>query len=631
MIRIGRKKIIQLWMLFLLVISIATGLGYAQIATTLNTKGTAKISSNPYLYYKIAAQTIGSDASLSFSGISNTSGVYTYSGDGSSSFSNPVYYYRGDISNNYVIYSGYCWQIIRTTDTGGVKMIYAGTPTNGVCTAPTGSNGESLQIGYSQFQDTSDKFTDAYFNTLREVSLGHSNMEWWALKGYTLKSYSANYSTSLNNLQFYVSTDECVNYNSSTYYLNDIGNNSGCSPVMINKQYASKYKELAGRYTCFGTTASCSTIYYIYKTTPNELYYVELTGGTTKKSIMTSASGGSQPYHFCKTAGSFNNTYNQWMYGDDCVTYTQYDLMNDWYIEGDYYYTASGEKSLSTSTPAYCDPTSSSYNEDYWCKGYSKESIAYILESGGYYYSANNASPYIYYRITYFGIPYLHDEYYQLQNQISYISIQGSAEPYSSYLRTTIDANVETTYNAAVVNTYIKNNFYSNLTETSLIETTPYCIDRSVFLGNINGETQSVGLGGTLYYGAYGRANNTKKPTLACSSEDIYYSPYGLISADEVMLAGGAFDTNNTNYYLQTGTPYWTISPRSIGYQNSYVFSVGKNGGLATNIVTSSSSAKYENAALIDIGVRPTITLKTGTKVSSGTGLASNPYIIKVE
>ena len=101
MIRIGRKKIIQLWMLFLLVISIATGLGYAQIATTLNTKGTAKISSNPYLYYKIAAQTIGSDASLSFSGISNTSGVYTYSGDGSSSFSNPVYYYRGDISNNY--------------------------------------------------------------------------------------------------------------------------------------------------------------------------------------------------------------------------------------------------------------------------------------------------------------------------------------------------------------------------------------------------------------------------------------------------------------------------------------------------------------------------------------------------
>ena len=42
----------------------------------------------------------------------------------------PIYYYRGDVSNNNVIWGGYCWKIIRTTETGGTKMIYYGTPTD---------------------------------------------------------------------------------------------------------------------------------------------------------------------------------------------------------------------------------------------------------------------------------------------------------------------------------------------------------------------------------------------------------------------------------------------------------------------------------------------------------------------
>jgi len=40
----------------------------------------------------------------------------------------PIVYYRGDVNNNNVIYAGYCWLIVRTTETGGVKLIYNGTP-----------------------------------------------------------------------------------------------------------------------------------------------------------------------------------------------------------------------------------------------------------------------------------------------------------------------------------------------------------------------------------------------------------------------------------------------------------------------------------------------------------------------
>lgn len=41
----------------------------------------------------------------------------------------PIYYYRGDVTNNNVIFANYCWKIVRTTDTGGVKLIYNGKRT----------------------------------------------------------------------------------------------------------------------------------------------------------------------------------------------------------------------------------------------------------------------------------------------------------------------------------------------------------------------------------------------------------------------------------------------------------------------------------------------------------------------
>lgn len=41
----------------------------------------------------------------------------------------PVYYYRGEVNNNNLIFANFCWKIVRTTSTGGVKLIYNGEPT----------------------------------------------------------------------------------------------------------------------------------------------------------------------------------------------------------------------------------------------------------------------------------------------------------------------------------------------------------------------------------------------------------------------------------------------------------------------------------------------------------------------
>ena len=47
--------------------------------------------------------------------------------------SKTVYYYRGQINNNYVLWADKCWRIVRTTATGGTKMIYIGEASNGQC------------------------------------------------------------------------------------------------------------------------------------------------------------------------------------------------------------------------------------------------------------------------------------------------------------------------------------------------------------------------------------------------------------------------------------------------------------------------------------------------------------------
>ena len=40
----------------------------------------------------------------------------------------PIYYYRGQVDNNFVLFAGYCWQIVRTTPDKGAKLIYYGLP-----------------------------------------------------------------------------------------------------------------------------------------------------------------------------------------------------------------------------------------------------------------------------------------------------------------------------------------------------------------------------------------------------------------------------------------------------------------------------------------------------------------------
>lgn len=65
----------------------------------------------------------------------NNRNARIYTGD-TSTFNGKekIYYYYGEADNNNVLFANYCWKIVRTTDTGGVKLIYNGSPdSNGTC------------------------------------------------------------------------------------------------------------------------------------------------------------------------------------------------------------------------------------------------------------------------------------------------------------------------------------------------------------------------------------------------------------------------------------------------------------------------------------------------------------------
>ena len=92
-----------------------------------------------------------SSASLHFDQSANDTeheGVYVIDSTLNDDF--PIYFYRGSVTTpNHVIFSGYCWRIIRTTNTGGIKIIYNGTPTEeGYCTTTTGTDTQIREMAY---------------------------------------------------------------------------------------------------------------------------------------------------------------------------------------------------------------------------------------------------------------------------------------------------------------------------------------------------------------------------------------------------------------------------------------------------------------------------------------------------
>ena len=192
----------------------------------------------------------------------------------------------------------------------------------------------------------------------------------------------------------------------------------------------------------------------------------------------------------------------------------------------------------------------------------------------------------------------------------------------SSTIKTTID------------NWYKKTTLETDSVTKALISQDQiFCNDRSVTTsesgtpGEISG---SMSTNTFYYYGAHVRLKTYKNPILTCpTASDKFTSkkssignkaldyPVGLITADEVAMAGGKSGTENSTYYLHTNQSYWSGSPHSFygDYSNAYEYGVDYVGYIAASFVN------------VDFGARPVVSLSSKAKLS-GNGTYDDVYTV---
>ena len=206
-------------------------------------------------FFNFLGQNANNDYEIKFDQVSSdTNGKGLYFRVGTEFSDYPIYYYRGDVSDNNLIFANFCWKIVRTTETGGIKIVYNGVPSNGQCNN-TGSN--SLLSSFSEFNTNSNSPSDVGY--MYGTRYGHA---------YT-------YGTNL-----YYAPD--VTYSNGTYTLTAKGSynvekKSTISGTSLNYQH----------YTCGSSSeTTCSNVKYVFKSDGTYAYYLTLSNGKKVEDVL---------------------------------------------------------------------------------------------------------------------------------------------------------------------------------------------------------------------------------------------------------------------------------------------------------------------------------------------------------
>lgn len=561
-----------------------------------------KISKVQTLYKMMADNSQGVDTNIDFSKAttSASSGIYTIASTKNDKY--PVHYYRGNISNNNVLFADFCWKIVRTTSTGGVKLVYNGTYDE---TSKCNNTGTASQIGTSKFN----------LNISSPADVGYM----YGTR-YTSSSYGAGtvnvlnqYSTSANSNYYY---GDSVTYSNGTYTLTNSS----------QKTWSDNYSSLVGYYTCRSTSTTCSTVYYIAGSTSGYQYVLSLSNGITDPTTQTITLGKST-----KDNGDGTYSLTSVVSLKKSDWYTKYSSYRNYYICEDLTSTICSGKYHLTSTNnfqiTYEKPFNFAYGNDVSWDGTKYTLIDTFISKNDWTTDRTTAAKKYHY--TCFNLSGECTEVYYI---ISFYEYDSS---YIYYLTLSEGKNIEdaknemfTNSNDSTMKKTLETWYENNLTSyTEKLEDTIWCNDRTLYSGSLLGKDEDTGKS-LSYFGARGRYSFKHSPTVDCPNEErdgftvsttsggngaLTY-PVGLLTADEVMLAGNNDSSNG--YYLHTGQWYWTLSPDGTW---KYSFNIG----VASFGVFGHPQVYYS------FGVRPSISVVPGAKSIDGNGTADDPYIIE--
>lgn len=215
---------------------------------------------------------------------SNGNGLYQDSNSIQTKY--PINYYRGNVDDNNVIFGDLCWKILRTTETGGTKLIYNGPVSNGTCP------GSTNVIGEAKFNDDD-----------------------------TSASYSGfMYGTSYKNLS--IASSEAIKYVFGKE-INYTKSGSSGSYSLVNAKTFSNISDALSeigdyQYSCFTNdiNGTCDSIKYIYHASDSNFDYIEISNGedltTVKKNLKSNINN-----------STIKTSLEMW-YEDNLKNYTYY-------------------------------------------------------------------------------------------------------------------------------------------------------------------------------------------------------------------------------------------------------------------------------------------------------------------
>ena len=254
---------------------------WSKISTTKTMDGEIYVAPTLYNFMKqeavmdnTSSEFVSSSTGINFGSRldNNTNGKGVYIRAGTEDNEYPILYFRGDVDNNHVKFGGFCWLIVRTTESGGTKLIYDGVPdSNGYCQ----NTGEDSQIGKSQFNQNYTSPADVGYMVGTRYTYSGKAVEWFNLVGK-----SETYISGMSSTNYYYA--DSVTYSNGTYTL--------VNPVQYS--WSDNYNNLEGKYTCRSdTTTSCSEVYYVNDAySSSRMYYVTMNNGETYDSLYQEAS-----------------------------------------------------------------------------------------------------------------------------------------------------------------------------------------------------------------------------------------------------------------------------------------------------------------------------------------------------
>ena len=193
-------------------------------------------------------------------------------------------------------------------------------------------------------------------------------------------------------------------------------------------------------------------------------------------------------------------------------------------------------------------------------------------------------------------------------------------------------AEVNANTNDSTIKAYLDSWYSTNLNKyASYIADSGFCNDRTLSTRSNNGNGIQTDI--NTLYAAYDRYYRDYNPTLICTdaNNDLFTLsgntkgnqaltyPIGLITIDELMLAGYKNNYVNKLAYPYSGAYYWAMSPFLFNSTNDAAneFSLDRDGIAYGGWVTS------------DRGVRPVINLNADVEITGGIGTQNEPFLVK--